>query len=57
MNELNDIKTMLVAAVADIEAYGEKKTKVASAGIRKSLGEIKKKVTAVRAALVAEDKA
>ena len=56
MNELNDIKTMLVAAVADIEAYGEKKTKVASAGIRKSLGEIKKKVTAVRAALVAEDK-
>ena len=57
MNELNTINTLLKGAIEEIDSYTEKQTKAASARIRKSLGEIKKQVTAVRSALVAADKA
>jgi len=57
MNELNEMDILLQAAVAQIAAYAAKPTKAESARIRKSLGEIKKSVTGVRAALVAADKA
>jgi len=56
MPELNEMKLQLQTAVDSIAAYGEKQTKTASAAIRKQLGEIKKNVTAVRAAMVAADK-
>jgi len=56
MKELNEMKLQLQLAVDSITAFSEKQTKVASAAIRKQLGEIKNGVTAVRAALVAEDK-
>jgi len=57
MNELLDIKADLQLALEQIGAYEEKPTKAQSARIRKTLGEIKKAVTGVRAALVAQDKA
>jgi hypothetical protein len=57
MNELTNIKTELEATLVMIGAYEVKPTKAESARIRKSLGEIKKQVTGVRAALVAADKA
>lgn len=57
MEELSTIKTALMAALDQIEAYEAKPTKAASKRIRTELGEIKKQVTAVRAALVAADKA
>jgi len=56
MNELNTINDLLVAASNQIAAYNEKPTKAESGRIRKTLGEIKKQVTGVRAALVAADK-
>ena len=57
MTELNEINTLLTTAVAQIAAYSEKPTKAESGRIRKTLGEIKKQVTGVRAALVEADKA
>ena len=57
MTELNTIKLQLETALNEINAYTVKQTKATSARIRKSLGEIKKQVTSVRAALVAADKA
>jgi len=57
MTELNNIKEQLTTALAQIEAYEVKTTKAESARIRKTLGEIKKAITGVRAALVAADKA
>ena len=57
MRELNTIKTELETALAAINAYEAKPTKAESGRIRKSLGEVKKQVTGVRAALVAADKA
>ena len=57
MTELVEIKTYLETAIAQINAYTEKPTKAESGRIRKTLGEIKKQVTGVRAALVAADKA
>jgi len=57
MNELNTIKSQLEDALASIDAYVAKPTKAESGRIRKALGEIKKNVTGVRAALVAADKA
>jgi len=56
MDELSNIKQQLTTAIEQITAYEQKKTKAASARIRKSLGSIKNLVTGVRAALVAEDK-
>jgi hypothetical protein len=57
MTELNNIKLQLEAALAEINAYETKPTKACSGRIRKCLGEVKKEVTGVRAALVAADKA
>ena len=57
MNELLVIKADLQLAIEQIGEYETKQTKAQSARIRKTLGEIKKAVTGVRAALVAEDKA
>ena len=57
MNELNNIKEQLTTALSQIEAYETKPTKAESGRIRKTLGEVKKQVTGVRAALVAADKA
>lgn len=57
MNELDTIYQELIAATNAITAYKEKPTKAESGRIRKTLGEIKKQVTGVRAALVAADKA
>ena len=57
MTELTQIKTDLQSALAQIEAYESKPTKAESGRIRKTLGEVKKQVTGVRAALVAADKA
>ena len=57
MTELVEIKTYLETAITQINAYTEKPTKAESGRIRKTLGEIKKQVTGVRAALVAADKA
>ena len=57
MTELQEIKQQLETALGMINAYEVKQTKVLSGQIRKSLGEIKKTVTPVRAALVAADKA
>ena len=57
MDQLTTINTLLIGTTAQINAYTSKPTKAESARIRKSLGEIKKQVTAVRAALVAADKA
>jgi hypothetical protein len=57
MAELKTINTLLENTVAEIAAYTTKPTKASSARIRKNLGEIKKQVTGVRAALVGADKA
>ena len=57
MNELTTIKAQLEGALASITAYEAKPTKAESGRIRKALGEVKKQVTGVRAALVAADKA
>ena len=57
MNGLETIKTQLEITLSEIEAYNEKQTKASSARIRKGLGAIKNQVTAVRAELVAADKA
>jgi len=57
MNELDSIKGLLIEVLTEIGKYEDRKTKASSARIRKTLGEIKKSVTGVRAALVAEDKA
>ncbi len=56
MTELNELTTLLGEAFTRINTYNEKPTKAESARIRKVLGEIKKQVTGVRAALVAADK-
>lgn len=56
MEELQSIKTELVNTLELIELFEEKKTKAASARVRTALGEVKKHVTSVRAALVAADK-
>ena len=56
MTKLLNIKAELQAALLEIKAYEEKKTKASSARIRKYLGTIKKSVTGVRAALIAADK-
>jgi len=55
--QLQSITTDLRLALDTIEEYNEKGTKAASARVRKILGEVKKKVTGVRAELVAADKA
>jgi hypothetical protein len=55
--QLQQITTDLRLALDTIEEYNEKGTKAASARVRKILGEVKKKVTGVRAELVAADKA
>ena len=57
MTELNNINELLTTATAQISAYTTKPTKAESARIRKTLGEIKKTVTGVRAELVEADKA
>lgn len=57
MEELNNIKRELEVALDLIAAFEAKKTKAASGRVRIALGEIKKHVTDVRAALVASDKA
>ena len=57
MTNLTTIKSQLETALEQINAYEAKRTKAESARIRKSLGEVKKQVTGVRAALVAADKA
>ena len=57
MTELTTIKQELETALEQINSYETKPTKAESARIRKTLGEIKKQVTGVRAALVAADKA
>jgi hypothetical protein len=57
MEELNNMAAQLGDALTRINDYNEKPTKAESARIRKVLGEIKKDVTGVRAALVAADKA
>jgi ElaB/YqjD/DUF883 family membrane-anchored ribosome-binding protein len=57
MEELQVIKAQLIEALTEIGMYEDKQTKAASARIRKILGNIKKQVTGVRAALVAADKA
>lgn len=57
MAELTQIKQELSVALELINNYETKPTKAESARIRKALGEIKKQVTGVRAALVAADKA
>lgn len=57
MNEVQTIKAKLQAALAEIEAFEAKQTKACSARIRKALGDVKNDVTAVRAALIAADKA
>lgn len=57
MTELNNMATMLGDALTRINDYNAKPTKAESGRIRKVLGEIKKDVTSVRAALVAADKA
>ena len=57
MTELNNINGLLATASAQIAAYTTKPTKAESARIRKTLGEIKKAVTGVRAELVEADKA
>ena len=56
MNGLTQIKEQLETAVAQITAYETKQTKAESGRIRKTLGDIKKAVTGVRAELVAADK-
>ena len=56
MKELQEFKQDMTALLLEIESYGAKQTKVLSARIRKGLGGLKNSVTAVRAALVAEDK-
>lgn len=57
MTELQNIKELLETALEQINKYEVKTTKAESARIRTTLGEIKKSVTGVRAALVAADKA
>ena len=57
MNELSELNTLLITATAQINSYQAKPTKAESARIRKTLGQIKKDVTPVRAVLVAADKA
>ena len=57
MNELTQFKGQLEDAVASITRYEAKPTKAESARIRKAIGEIKKDITPLRAALVAADKA
>jgi len=57
MTELQTMKVQLQGALDTIEAYESKPTKAESARVRKVLGEIKKGVTPLRAALVTADKA
>ena len=57
MDQLIEINVLLNIAAEQIDSYNIKQTKAGSARIRKTLGTIKNQVTAVRAALVAEDKA
>lgn len=57
MTEVLNIKAKLEAALAEITAFETKQTKASSARIRKALGEVKKDVTGVRAALIEADKA
>ena len=56
MNELFSLKLQLQDALAQIEAFENKQTKVASGRIRIALGTIKNSVTNTRAALVRADK-
>ena len=57
MTELLNIKTLLETALEQINKYEVKGSKAESGRIRATLGQIKKDVTGVRAALVAADKA
>ena len=57
MNEVLQIKSKLELALAQITAYENRTTKAESQRIRVTLGDIKKDITGVRAALVAADKA
>jgi len=57
MNKLNQTKELLITVLGQIEKYENKPTKAESARIRKTLGEIKKNVTSVRAELLEADKA
>jgi len=57
MEKLTQIKMDMDIVSGMIENYDNKPTKVMSARIRKVLGSVKNQVTAVRAALVAADKA
>lgn len=57
MNELKNIKDLLITTLSQIEAFEAKPTKAESGRIRIALGEVKKQVTGVRSALVAADKA
>lgn len=55
--QLQSITTDLNLAIETIDKYNTSGTKADSARVRKILGEIKNKVTGVRAELVAADKA
>jgi putative cell wall-binding protein len=54
--ELQKVTELLTKAQEHIENYNIKRTKAESARIRKTLGEIKKSVTAVRAELLENDR-
>lgn len=56
MTELSNIKSNLELALSQINAYENRTTKAESQRIRVTLGDIKKQVTGVRAALVDADK-
>jgi len=53
---MNELETQLETLLAEVKIYSAKPTKTSSGKIRKQLGEIKKKITPIRAELVAADK-
>ena len=57
MSKIKELQTELVQLLTDVNTYQEKPNKSLSARIRKQLGELKKKVTPLRATLVELDKA
>jgi hypothetical protein len=54
---MNELEKKLRDILEEVEAYNTKPSKACSGRIRKQLGELKKDVTPLRAALVALDKA
>lgn len=54
---MKTLETELTALLEDVVLYNKKPNKSLSSRIRKQLGELKKKVTPLRATLVAADKA